>query len=199
MSNFIHLFTTLPSPPETYLRDLNTIFFSFLWDSKPEKISRKTVKSDYKYRGLRMVDIHHFMVSLKLSWLQKLFKQVNPPWKVFISEIMDFKVVFLLGSQWSKIIPLSLQNPFWKDIFFSWDISLRTVAPINDIEKLSVPLWYNNNISQENMYFTNRAAKGVLFPADIIQDSNLMTLTDILTHFDLSINFSYMNLDHSKT
>ena len=25
LSNFIHLFTTLPSPPETYLRNLNTI------------------------------------------------------------------------------------------------------------------------------------------------------------------------------
>ena len=85
LSNFIHLFTTLPSPPDTFLRNLNTIFFSFLWDNKPEKISRKTVKSDYKYGGLRMVDIHHFMISLKLSWLQKLFKQVNPPWKVFIS------------------------------------------------------------------------------------------------------------------
>ena len=40
------------------------------------------------------------------------------------------------------------------------------------------------------MYFANWAAKGVLFPADIIQeDSNLMTLTDIQTHFDLSTNF----------
>ena len=83
-----------------------------------------------------MVDIHHFMVSLKLSWLQKLLKQVNPPWKVFISEIMDYKGVFLPGSQWLKIIALSLQNPFWKDVFFSWDIFLRTVAPINDIDKL---------------------------------------------------------------
>ena len=63
LSNFIHLFTTLPSPPDTFLRNLNTIFFSFLWDNKPEKISRKTVKSDYKYGGLRMVDIHHFMIS----------------------------------------------------------------------------------------------------------------------------------------
>ena len=137
-----------------------------------------------------MVDIHHFMISLKLSWLQKLFKQVNPPWKVFISEIMDYKGVFLLGSQWSKITALSLQNPFWKDVFSSWVIFLRTVTPMNDLDKLSVPLWYNKDISQENMYFANWAANGVLFPADIIQeDGNLMTLTDIQTHFDLSINF----------
>ena len=97
---------------------------------------------------------------------------------------MDYKGVFLLGSEWSKTIALSLQNPFWKDVFFSWDIFLRTVAPINDIDKLSVPLWYNKNISLENMHFANWAAKGVLFPADIIQeDGNLMTLTDIETHF----------------
>ena len=51
-------------------------------------------------------------------------------------------------------------------------------------------MWYNKNISQENMYFANWAAKGVLFPVYIIQeDGNLMTLTDIQTHFDLSINF----------
>ena len=68
---FENYFTTLPSPPGTYLRNFNTIFFSFLWDGKPEKISHKTVKSDYKYGGLKMVVIHRFMVSLKLSWLQK--------------------------------------------------------------------------------------------------------------------------------
>ena len=103
---------------------------------------------------------------------------------------MDYKGVFLLGSQWSKITALSLQNPFWKDVFSSWVIFLRTVTPMNDLDKLSVPLWYNKDISQENMYFANWAANGVLFPVDIIQeDGNLMTLTDIQTHFDLSINF----------
>ena len=61
---------------------------------------------------------------------------------------------------------------------------------MNDLDKLSVPLWYNEDISQKNMYFANSAANGVLFPVDIIQeDGNLMTLTDIQTHFDLSINF----------
>ena len=190
LSNFIHLFTTLPSPSGIFLQQLNTIFFSFLWDSKPEKISRKIVKGDYKYGGLKMVDISNFMISLKLSWLQKIFKDVNPPWKTFVLELIDYKGLFLFGSHWSKLASLSLQNPFWKEVFSSWNIFLKTVAPINDADKLSVPLWYNENISKETMYFANWAAKGILFPADIIQDDGkLMTLTDIQTHFDLSINF----------
>ena len=67
---------------------------------------------------------------------------------------------------------------------------MRTIIPATDIDKLSVPLWYNNAITKENMYFAKWVARGILFPADIIQENGkLMTLENIQTHFDLTINF----------
>ena len=112
LSNFIHLFTSLPTPSDTCLKNLNTIFFSFLWDKKTEKISRKTVKSDYKYGGIRMVDINNFIISLKLSWLQTLCKDVSPPWKIFETETINFRGILILGPHWSKIMSKSVHNPF---------------------------------------------------------------------------------------
>ena len=45
-----------------------------------------------------MVDINNFIISLKLSWLQKLFKDVSPPWKIFATETINFKGIFILGA-----------------------------------------------------------------------------------------------------
>ena len=41
-----HMLTSLPAPPNFHQK-LEKIFFSFLWDGKPPKMSRK-----YAYRGM---------------------------------------------------------------------------------------------------------------------------------------------------
>jgi len=43
ISKFVHLLTTLPTPDDSFLKELETLFFSFIWGGKGNKIARKTV------------------------------------------------------------------------------------------------------------------------------------------------------------
>ncbi len=46
--------------------------FTFLWDGKPDKISRNTIIQAYENCGLKMINIHAFITSLKCSWIKRL-------------------------------------------------------------------------------------------------------------------------------
>ena len=47
--------------------------FDFIWENKPDKISRDTITNDYSKGGLKMIDIDKFIISLKASWVKRLF------------------------------------------------------------------------------------------------------------------------------
>ena len=52
---------------------MNTMFFNFIWDSKPDKVKRIHITQDYQDGGLKMVCLEKFILSLKLTWIRKLF------------------------------------------------------------------------------------------------------------------------------
>ena len=41
--------------------------FNFIWDNKPDKISRDKITQDYCHGGLKMLEIEIFIHSLKCS------------------------------------------------------------------------------------------------------------------------------------
>ena len=67
ISKVTHLFTCIPSPDVHFIKTLNTLLFSYLWDGKPDKIKRKWKTQDYDYGGLRMINLNCFIQSLKLT------------------------------------------------------------------------------------------------------------------------------------
>ena len=87
LSLFNHLFISLPSPSKTFLEDLKTGIYSFIWDKKPEKVNRKQLCQSYPFGGLKMINIDNFIVALKCtkesdirSWLYvvNIIKYKNP-------------------------------------------------------------------------------------------------------------------------
>ena len=66
VSKFVLLLTTLPSPNDPFLKELETLFFSFIWGGKCDKIARKTI-NDIEDGGLKMTDIRSFAKALKIS------------------------------------------------------------------------------------------------------------------------------------
>jgi len=53
--------------------------FQFLWDNKPEKISRDKIIQDYGHGGLKMLDID-FIQSLKCLWVKHIKLQQYSKW-----------------------------------------------------------------------------------------------------------------------
>ena len=66
VSQFNHLFMSIPNPSEHLLKSINVSFF------KPDKISRKQVVCKYENGGLKMVDVRHFSRALKLTWIRRI-------------------------------------------------------------------------------------------------------------------------------
>ena len=79
ISQCVHLLSTIPRS-ESFLKTLNTILYKFLWNGKPDKIRRSTISLSYMQGGMKMINIHNFDKSLKISWIKKLITQPNSQW-----------------------------------------------------------------------------------------------------------------------
>ena len=72
VSQFNHLFMSIPNPSEHLLKAINVSFFKFIWKEKPDKISRKQMVCSYENGGLKMVDVVQFSRALKLTWIRRI-------------------------------------------------------------------------------------------------------------------------------
>ena len=61
-----HLFISIPNPSEQIIKELNNIFFSFLWDG-PAKIKQNVVVKQYCEGGLRMINLKAFISNQNLK------------------------------------------------------------------------------------------------------------------------------------
>ena len=68
LRKLIYPFTVFLGPLKEVIQKLNSEIFSFIWDSKPDKIKRTTLYRYYKNGGLRMIILECFINSLKASW-----------------------------------------------------------------------------------------------------------------------------------
>ena len=66
-SQLVYVLTSLQSK-ESIIREVNSLYYDFLWDGKSDKIKRKVMINDFKDGGLRMLDIESFNKALKCSW-----------------------------------------------------------------------------------------------------------------------------------
>ena len=48
------------------------MFYKYLWKNGPDKVKGSIVIQNYDKGGIRMVDVEHFIYSLKLTWVRKL-------------------------------------------------------------------------------------------------------------------------------
>ena len=72
LSKLTHISQILPSLQKRMINDLNNLFYSFLWNNKPDKVSRKTITIPEKLGGLGMIDINSFWSSIQCSWIRRL-------------------------------------------------------------------------------------------------------------------------------
>ena len=72
ISKLVHLLMSLPSPTPDIISHLNKIFYTFMWDGNPDKISRSVLIEDYSAGGLKMTHIGMFDRALKATWINRI-------------------------------------------------------------------------------------------------------------------------------
>ena len=104
MAKINPLMLSLPNPSDSFLRELNALFFKFLWNGNCDRIKRAVIIKDYIYGGLKMLHVEKFAMALKLTWIRRLLNtDPNTKWlfliKIISPNIMQFQN---LGSNYIK-------------------------------------------------------------------------------------------------
>ena len=191
---FNHLFLSLPNPSYNYLAQLNRIMYHFIWDGKPEKISRIQMCKPYDQGGLKMIDLECFIKALKVTWVRRLYMSQDSPWINLANlNIGEINKLLLLGPQWSYKQVDKIKNLFWKDVVLAWASVLEIII---ETDRLNAPLWYNPKISKDHFFEPKLFKNGVIAPVDILTiEGKLLSSENIKHFFKTSPNFlSYHRL-----
>ena len=88
LSKIVHLalFTIVP---KNIIEELNDIQKKFLWSNKKCKIKHDKSCNYYKNGGLKNVDINLMIVSLKCSWIHRLYNECHHNWKIIPLNYMN--------------------------------------------------------------------------------------------------------------
>ena len=105
--------------PNDYLKKIDKLMFSFIWDNKPAKIKRTTITATYAMGGLKMPDIFAINRTCKLKWLKKLLSTNQ--------EGKGHRLAWYLLNLKEKIfkkLPATFREkcltPFYKQVFDCW-------------------------------------------------------------------------------
>ena len=170
MSKFVHIFTSLPTPTEDKLKPIRKMLYDFLWDNKTDKIKRTKVTQTYNLGGLKMVDIDNFIKAIKISWIRRLITTTDQPWSTLFEDTITKKIdIIKLGPNYLKT--LKTKNLFWKSTFEAYTDYCIINKPKTIKQKLETPIWYNSEISAEDLYMPEWYKQGVIAVGDILNSN----------------------------
>ena len=193
ISKFVHLFTTLPTPNDSFLKELETLIFSFIWGGKGDKIARKIIINDIENGGLKMTDIRSFAKALKISWIKKVWDvNYQADWKrLLFSDRLYWNDVWLLNKRSLSLLACSfVENTFWRNVVESWAEYVQETVEASDI--LSQPLWNNVFIKIENksVFYKSWYIKNLRYVNDLVDESGVfMSPTELINKFNLKCTF----------
>ena len=58
--------------PQKYFKELNSIFYKFIWNGGKDRVQRKLMCNDFQSCDLRMIDPHSFSIAQKMVWVKYL-------------------------------------------------------------------------------------------------------------------------------
>ena len=137
-------------PKKEILNEINKNMYEFIWNSKTDKISRKTIVQDIEYGGLKMINIELFMNAIKASWVKRLLDNNNKGiWKekyqALLNKVGGF-FFFQCNCKYvhaKKVIP---HDDFLADVIESW-CKIHYAEPIDLFNEI---LWNNTEIKHQN-------------------------------------------------
>ena len=139
-----HLFISLPNPIENVVKELNTIFYEFLWNGTA-KIKRTVVVKQYFEGGLKMINIKAFVSALKATWIRRLLR-VGGHWTNIIENEININNLANYGNSLTELTINKINNKFWQDVLRSHYQIIHN-DKIKTVEQLlNTPLFQNNSL-----------------------------------------------------
>ena len=115
ISKLTYLLTNLPDPGREFLKRIDNLFFKFLWDQKPNKISKTQMFLDREDGGFKMVNIFDFVATLKIGWFKKIMANEDMKSMAFSMYPMLSKL-HAVGNAYMTTVISNLPNKLWIDM-----------------------------------------------------------------------------------
>ena len=198
-----HLFSSLPTPTNSSLKELNDIFFKFLWSNKPDKINRDVTILDHSMGGLKMTYLEYSLVANKAGWINRLISKSSPWTKLFQLIILwDLRRLTDFGPDYSNALQMKTNNIFWLDVFAAWKKLTKEKQINSNLQIASSHLWYNEAVSVKAMFSPKLYSKGIIMISDVIDnEGKVLTIQKLKDHYNVeSLNFlDYLNWPYYAT
>ena len=203
-SQLVYKLSVLPTPSVSELKELDQLFFNYLWNNKPHKIAKRSILADKTQGGLRMVDIKSKNSSLKIPWIKRIIE--NPKYTICpILDLyckIDIKLLLhcnIAATDISFCFKRKLPN-FWRDVLTCWcNYNYKEIEEIQNPS--SQILWFNSNIKVGNtvLFHEHLLNSGVIYISDLLDENReFYKLNEFNMKFNCSINFLYyLGLIHS--
>ena len=138
LPKFIHLLTVLPKPLPMDIKKINSLFYNFIWNNKPEKIKRAIINKSHKKGGLQMIDLDKFADALQLTWVKRYFKDESSQWATLAEHYMgNQKKFFEMGPVWHQKRKDETTNPFYHELLTNWQ---KILGALSKNDPISMPL-----------------------------------------------------------
>ena len=62
-----HLLFSLPNPPKENVKEIEKIFYQYIWNSKTPRVAKSDGIQSYENRGFQMICLDTFSKSLKIT------------------------------------------------------------------------------------------------------------------------------------
>ena len=192
LSKINHLILSLPNPSEKIVREIQGMFYKYLWKNGPDKVKRSIVIQNYDKGGIRMVDVEHFIYSLKLTWVRRLILEKKKYMNILYESYPFIEGCLKFGICYVKRKTKFVYNLFWKDVLQSFSMYINFQDPKTWVDFLQSPLWYNHNIKVGGVTICYKSwyDKGILFLNDLFDtDGNFFSLEKFQDTYSLQTNF----------
>ena len=168
--------------PEHYVKEINNLTFNFIWEGKPAKIKKKTIISDIKRGGLKMLDFEIMDKALKIAWIKRLTDHNDAAWKI----IPEFAATdygglsFLIECQYDvKYLFLDNLPPFYHTLLKYWqEYNHDKFLENSDIQNKII--WNNSRILIGGRPIFYKP----LFQAQILSIKHLLSENNTFLSFD---------------
>ena len=181
------------SLPDDVLKQINKLFFSFVWkkhDNKKavEKVKREVMWEDIENGGLSMVNIFRFQNAVLLNWAEALLKNgSNSVWQQMA--IQFFKPVGGCNAFRSNVDPTDfkgiqlISSMFWRKVLLKWLEFSKNETNQNIL--ISDPIFNNRFITYKNnhLFLHSCIKNNVLTISDVVTSGRILTLNEFKEKF----------------
>jgi hypothetical protein len=145
-----YILTTMTSPEEKVVKEINKKLFTFLNSGGSEKIKRNTLIGEYEEGGFKMTDLESYIRSIKINWITRLIN-IEGIWKEYIKNKIGMDLDYFARCN-LKYIDLHFKfpkNSMWDEVMREW-CDENFTNPETYQEILNQNLWRNSHIKIGN-------------------------------------------------